>query len=155
MQRHNHIDHHRVRILPLLNKLQQFHHILAECETANVAQCMLVMQMTICVVLRMAGGEDVERNWLLDPISSIKSSNPFLLCHSAGIASRTRVLFVDCSTFTSPEYSAPSTRTVGRSSGSSTRRTTSSSSGGQKRKSSAWDCISSEHWDFPKRELLE
>ena len=59
MQRHNHIDSHRVRILPLLNKLQQFHHIPVECETASVAQCMLVMQMTICVVLRMAGGEDV------------------------------------------------------------------------------------------------
>ena len=82
MQRYNHIDRHRVRILPLLNKLQQFHHILAECETASVAQCMLVMQMTICVVLRMAGGEDVERNWFLDPISLIKSSNPFLLCHA-------------------------------------------------------------------------
>ena len=54
------------------------------------------------VVLRMAGGEDVERNWFLDHISLIKSSNPFLLCHSAGIASRTRVLFVDCSTFMSP-----------------------------------------------------
>ena len=89
-------------LLPLLNKLHQFHHILAECETASVAQCMLVMQITICVVLRMAGGEDVERNWFLDPISLIKSSNPFLLCHSAGIASRTRVLFVDCSTFMSP-----------------------------------------------------
>ena len=40
-----------------------FDAFITTCETASVAQCMLVMQMTIGVVLLMAGGEVVKRNW--------------------------------------------------------------------------------------------
>ncbi len=47
-------------------KIQQFHHIPVECETATVALCML--EMPFGVVLRMADGEDA-------------------ICHRTGITS--------------------------------------------------------------------
>ena len=50
---------------------------------ASVAQCMLVMQMTICVVLRMVGGEDVKRNWFYTLPRWIRVQH----CHNTGIAS--------------------------------------------------------------------
>ena len=50
-------------------------------DSASVAQCMLVMQMTICVVLRMAGGEDVKEELGLHHISLNKGSNTATILH--------------------------------------------------------------------------
>ena len=58
VQRHNYVDSRRVWILPLQSKGQQLHHISIERVMASAAQHML--GMTLCVVHRMVGREEVK-----------------------------------------------------------------------------------------------
>ncbi len=71
----------RVCILPLQNKVQQFHHISVERVTASAAQHML--GMTLCVAHRMVGSEEVK---LIDYGAHLVELG-VELCHNTGVAS--------------------------------------------------------------------